>query len=302
MVTTEVENLARGCPACQSRDSFPRGLKAAFNMLSCRHCGTIYTSTFPAASSAQDYDGYYTAENLSIPDFIHRRLDEIVGDFEQYRLHNRLLEVGFGAGSFLHAAARAGWVVEGVEVSRTAAEHARAEGFNIFCGQLSEAQYEVGSFDVVIASEILEHVPDPAVMIGQVARIVRPGGLLWATTPNAKGLSARLLGLEWSAISPPEHLHLFSANGLRGLLLSAGFRRVQIRTESVNPFELVQKWRGHKTNNGGDSYNGSDRLRTGYRLNETLVKSAPRRAVKGLMNGLLRLSLLGDSLKIRAER
>jgi SAM-dependent methyltransferase len=301
MVATEVMDFARDCPACQSSNSYHRGIKAAFNMVSCQECGTLYTSVLPAPSSAQDYDSYYTAANLSVPDFIHRRLDDIVANFEGYRLRNRLLEVGFGAGSFLQAAARASWVVEGVEVSKTAAEHLRAEGINTFCGELSEANYQEGSFDVVIASEILEHVPDPASMIREVARILRPGGLLWATTPNAKGLSSRLLGLQWSAVSPPEHLHLFSASGLRKLLSSEGFQRAQIHTESMNPFELMEKWRRQKTN-GGDSYTGTDRVTTAYRLNEALLKSAPRRAVKSLMNGLLRLSLLGDSLKIAAER
>jgi len=268
-------------------------------MLLCRTCGSLYTSTLPGSSHAQDYDSYYTSANLSVPEFVNKRLDEIVLGFDRYRQSNRLLEVGFGAGSLLQAAARAGWNVAGVEISKTAAEHGRVQGFETFCGELSEANYESGCFDVVIASELLEHVSDPLLVTREVARIVRPGGLFWATTPNAKGLSPRLLGLNWSVVSPPEHLHLFSVKGVKGLLFNAGFRSVKIGTEGVNPFELFDLLR---RKNGKDFKSGNDRVSTGYQLNEALVKTAPRRAVKNTINRLLRLSHLGDSLKIRAER
>lgn len=276
-------------------------------MLSCQKCGTIYTSSSSGRPQAQDYDGYYTSENLSVPDFIHKRLDEIVAGFSGYRVYNRMLEVGFGAGSLLGAATRAGWSVEGVEVSESAVKHGEAQGFKTFRGELSEAGYEAGSFDLVVATELLEHVQDPGAMIREIARILRPGGLFWGTTPNSRGLSPRLLGLEWSVICPPEHLHLLSENGVRNLLFEAGFRKVSIDTEGTNPFELV-KLRGRKRKTGllpsGDlpPASGCDRVNASYRLNESLMKSGPRRTVKNLLNGLLRLSHLGDSLKIRAER
>ena len=47
---------------------------------------------------------------------------------------------------------------------------------------------------------------------------------------------------------------------------------------------------------------GVERVQTGYELNAFLSESRPRRLVKDAVNGLLRLSRLGDSLKIRAER
>ena len=105
------------------------------------------------------------------------------------------------------------WVAEGVEISRTATEHARVEGFKVFCGDLAEAGYPAGYFDVIIASELLEHVDEPGRVVAEMARILRPGGLLWATTPNIEGLSARVLGLNWTTVSP-DHLHLFSRKGI----------------------------------------------------------------------------------------
>ena len=302
MISSRAVKPERNCPACQSSSASLEGEKHDFAVLACRSCGTLYTSTLPDTSHSQDYDGYYTAENLSVPEFINQRLDEIVAGFDRYRDSNKLLEVGFGAGSLLQAATRAGWSVSGVEISKTAAEHGRAQGFETFCGELGQANYANGAFDVVIASELLEHVPDPRLVAQEIARIIRPGGLFWATTPNAKGCSPRLLGLDWSVVSPPEHLHLFSEKGLKTLLLDAGFRSVRIGTEGINPFELFDSLRRRNGAKGTEFTTGNERVNSGYRLNEALVKTGPRRAVKNAVNKLLRISHLGDSLKIWAER
>ncbi len=301
MTAPENDPVARNCPACNSSKGRKQGRKNDFDILVCGSCGTLYTQTLPTLSTSQDYDAYYGVENLSVPEFIKRRLDEIVSDFEPYRRTNRLLDIGCGAGSVLEAARKAGWKAEGVEISRPAVDHVRAAGFEAFCGELTEARYPTGHFDVVTASELLEHVPEPGHLVSEVARILRPGGLWWATTPHSKGASGQLLKLDWSVISPPEHLHLFSARGLQGLLLSHGFRRVRIKTEGVNTIELLRRARGRSISNN-DKSEGFDRVRTSYQLNEALVSSAPRRAVKDVLNGLLRVSRLGDSLKVWAER
>ncbi len=291
----------RECPACLSRNSYRSGQKSDYEILKCAECGSLFTAKFPAVAEAQDYDDYYSEANLSVPEFTHRRLDEIVAGFDRYRRTTRFLEIGFGAGSFLEAAKRAEWEVDGVEVSQSACEHSRADGFKVFCGELAEAKYPDGAFDVVVASELMEHVADPVSLLQEVARIVRPGGLFWATTPNARGLSSRWLGTGWSVLSPPEHLHLFSGPGVKRLLLKVGFSRVAINTEGLNPFELVKKFRRHGAKPSGTSA-GTERVNSGYKLAESLSCSPTRNAIKKSVNGLLRISRLGDSLKIWADR
>ena len=303
MIATQDGVVTRSCPACSSSNARTRGRKNDFDILACRSCGTLYTATLPNAATSQDYDAYYGVENLSVPEFINRRLDEIIGTFSHYRKTNRLLDIGCGAGSLLQAAARAGWNAVGVEISFPAVEHVTAAGFEAFCGELAEARFPDGHFDVVTASELLEHVPEPAPLVREIARILRPGGLWWATTPHSNGASGQLLKLDWSVVSPPEHLHLFSSSGLRHLLLNQGFQHVRIKTEGVNPIELLRRVRGRNLSaNDSLQSEGTIRVRSSYKLNEALVSSAPRRIVKNFVNGLLRVSQLGDSLKIWAER
>ncbi len=300
MIENNIDSAERRCPACDSARTTYVGQKNDFRMLSCQKCGTLYTSGLPAPESAEDYDGYYNSENLSVPDFINKRLDEIVAGFSAYRQNGRLLDIGFGAGTVLQAAARAGWTATGIEVSQTAVEYVRGLGFTVFCGELAEAKYPDGHFDVITASEVLEHVPEPDALLREMARVLRPGGLLWATTPNGKGLSSRLLGLKWSTVSPPEHLQLFSLKGLKTMLDAAGFRRVRIVTHGVNPFEILHTLRQRRSN--GEVQECSDRVGSSYRLNEFLTESHSRKALKGIANGLLSVGHFGDSLKTWAEK
>jgi SAM-dependent methyltransferase len=294
-------------------------------MFSCRGCATLYTSALPDAAGAQNYDEYYDAHNLSVPDFIHLRLAEIVAGFAPYRRAGRLLDIGCGAGTVLEAARRAGWEAEGVEVSRPAVEHLRARGFAIFHGELAAARYPENHFDVVIASEVIEHLADPRDLLREAARVLRPGGLLWATTPHSRGASARALGIGWSTVCPPEHLHLFSRRGLKNLLREAGFSRVRVATHGVNPYEILAGWRGRAAppphggapaagddagGNAGDAAGdagnaagaGFNRVESSYSLNESLNRNRALKTVKGLLNAALNVTRLGDSLKITAEK
>jgi 2-polyprenyl-3-methyl-5-hydroxy-6-metoxy-1,4-benzoquinol methylase len=302
MTEPHMPEPTRGCPACHFTQAADRTWKNNFLLLRCGNCQTLYVPHLPAAHTALDYDCYYRDDNLTVPDFINRRLGEIVAGFARYRSHNRLLDVGFGAGSFLLAAARQHWQAMGVEVSQPAVAQARRLGFKVFHGELAEAIYPDHYFDVVIASEILEHLPEPRNLVQEVARILRPGGLFWATTPHGGGLSFRLLGVKWSVIAPPEHLQLFSTRGLKLMLAEVGYRKVELRTEGVNPLEILH---GIKSKHSSDEAQATSvapfgRVSSGYELNEKMMQSPLRRGAKKAINRILNMSKMGDTLKIAA--
>jgi 2-polyprenyl-3-methyl-5-hydroxy-6-metoxy-1,4-benzoquinol methylase len=289
--------MKRACPACFKSDSKSIGTKNEFEILVCRNCQTLFTSRVPEFDEAENYDEYYTEKNLQVPEFTNQRLREILDNFEPYRQSNRLLDVGFGAGTILQVAAEKKWEAFGMEVSESAIKQARAQGFNVFHGELWEADYPEHYFDVVTASEIIEHLPDPQRFLKEVARILRPGGLLWATTPSSRGLSYRLIGLDWSIIFPPEHIQLFSKKAMARMLEEAGFSQYKIHTHGVNPMEIMHHFKSR--NEGANS--GFDRVETGYQLNENLNSSQTKKKIKLLMNNTLNFMQMGDSLKIFAQ-
>lgn len=292
-------SVGRACPACQAIDYFKRGTKGGCDLLVCRRCKTLFIAKLPDAESSKNYQNYYTETNLTVPDFINRRMDDIVRGFSSFRDNGRLLDVGFGASTLLKAAQRAGWKPFGVDVSPNACEQASSLGFEVFCGTLEAANYSDDVFDVVTASEVLEHVPEPKRVLAEIARVLRPGGLLWMTTPHAWGISAFMLGLKWSVVRPPEHLQLFSIRGAKRMLEQNGFRCLGVATEGVNPYELIQGLRVNRTENP-DVLN--ERVLPGYQLNEALLASKRRRLLRSGLNSILNLSRSGDSLKIWAQK
>ena len=295
------EKTLRACAACGSSESRPLGVKHGFSLVVCRKCATVYTPYSPWYSSEFYYETYYKDESLSPPPFVQTRLEEITAEFAPYRQTNRLLDIGCGAGNLLMAARKNGWNAQGLDVSSNAAKHVRGLGFEVFHGELHEAQFPAGHFDVMTAAEFLEHLPEPRLVLAEIARLLRPGGVLWTTTPHARGLSARVLGVKWRCIWPPEHLQLFSAGGLKSLLHDVGFRRIRVQTTGGNPMEILHAMGGKKdAPRTVDQH--FDRVATGYQLNESLMKSRPRRALKNILNGVLNLSRLGDSLKVFATR
>ena len=295
------EKTLRACAACGSNDAQPLGIKNELELVCCRKCASVYTTYSPWYSSEYYYQTYYPEASLSPPAFVQMRLEEITAGFAPYRQTNRLLDIGCGAGNLLKAAHKHGWTAHGLDVSGNAVKHVRSLGFEVFQGELRNAQFPEQHFDVITAAEILEHLSEPRVLLEEVARILRPGGLFWTTTPNARGLSARVLGLKWRCVWPPEHLQLFSPGGLKGLLRDIGFREIRVQTTGGNPMEIFHAL-GRKQDAPKTVDQHFDRVTTAYQLNESLMKNRSRRVIKDVVNFGLNLSGLGDTLKIFAVR
>lgn len=296
------EKETRACVACGSDDAQKLGVKNELEIVSCRDCNTVYTSYSPWYTSTYFYEGYYLKDDeIEIPPFVQARLQDITAEFAPYRQTNKLLDLGCGAGGLLKAARNHGWQAQGLDVSQHAANHVREMGFEVFEGELHDAQFPSGHFDVVTAAELLEHISEPRALLEEVARILRPGGLFWTTTPHARGISARVLGLKWRCIWPPEHLQLFSIRGLRALLRESGFRDIRVDTTGGNPVEIWHALGRTKTAPKTVDQH-FDRVLTSYQLNESLMKSRSRRALKSTVNSFLNLSRLGDSMKVFAVR
>ena len=162
------------------------------------------------------------------------------------RVGDRVLEVGCGTAALAAvAASRGARVTANCDVSLRwlvlARKRLTEEGFDVelVCCAAEEAPFEPNSFDVVLASDVIEHVADPAAFLAGRRRVLRPGGLLFLATPNRYSLGlephVRLPAVGWlprgaarryveAVRHVPHHdVRLLSARDLRRLLLAQGF-------------------------------------------------------------------------------
>lgn len=142
---------------------------------------------------------------------------------------SRLLDIGCGDGNFLKIATRLGYTAEGLEFDQQAVTTARACGLSIHHGGLPQTGLAAAHWDVVTLSQVIEHVHDPLAALREIARLLRPGGMLWLATPNVDAPGHSRFGPDWRGLEPPRHLVLFSSGALRDSLVKAGFEAIRFR-------------------------------------------------------------------------
>lgn len=147
----------------------------------------------------------------------------------------RLLEIGCGNGRRLAHFRDRGWQVEGQEVDAQAAHYARDHlGLNIHEGPVTDLKLAASSYDAIVLSHVIEHVHDPVGLLAEAHRLLKAGGNLSVTTPNALGLGHRTFGRHWYWLDSPRHLQIFSPRTLETAASRAGFLKPRIWTSNTH--------------------------------------------------------------------
>jgi SAM-dependent methyltransferase len=140
----------------------------------------------------------------------------------------RVLDLGCRSGALTQHFLGGNSVV-GLDIDAAALEKAATLGIQPVQANVEEPlPFEDGSFDAVVAGELFEHLQFPDALVAEIGRVLRPGGVLAGSVPNAFRVQSRLRFLRGK---PPEddptHLRMFSPAALRQLL--SGFERVELR-------------------------------------------------------------------------
>ena len=134
-----------------------------------------------------------------------------------------VLDLGCRAGA-LSQHFLAGNEVTGVDVDENALGHAADRGLRTVWGDVEEPlPFEDGSFDAVVVGEILEHVRFPDEVISEIARVLKPDGVVVGSVPNAFRLKNRVKFLFGrSPENNPMHLRMYSPAAIRQELAPLG--------------------------------------------------------------------------------
>ena len=238
-----------------------------YAIINCQKCGFKHVTPIPSQDKLNHLyqKEYYKSEK---PFYIERYIEDIewwnslytqrYKYFEKRILKKEksILDIGSGPGLFLNLGKERGWATTGIEPSEQASKYStEILGLDIKKFFLTrDTVDELGSFDVVNMGEVLEHLPDPAEMLGFVSKLLNDDGLLCLIVPN--DFNPFQIALQnyhkfepwW--IAYPFHLNYFSPNTLSDLVARCGFEVLDVHTTfPIDMFLLM-----------GRNYIGNDAL------------------------------------------
>jgi len=188
----------------------------------------------------------YTAANHEVS---HTYLKPVVDSFvEKIPSKSVVLDMGCGNGSFLSLYRDRGWVLYGTDFSTTGIEIAKRSypdiHFILGDSQTSaeDLTKQLGLVDLVLSTEVIEHLYDPKAFLRTAYSVLKPGGVLVITTPyhgylkNLALASTGSMDKHFTVLWDHGHIKFWSAKTLGKAIEDAGFRDIRFKGAGRVPY------------------------------------------------------------------
>jgi dolichol-phosphate mannosyltransferase len=183
-----------------------------------------------------DYDWRAHDSKHFLQRYWQRKRHEIIMGW--HRPGGRVLDIGCGSSRIL--ASVPGMI--GLDVSIQKLRFMRGKGCLTLRGSVYTLPFPDASFDEVIFSQVIEHIPRHPHIMGEVRRVMKPGARLIIGTPDYDRMFWVILEHFYNALKPEayahEHISHYTLGSMRRLLADNGFRH--LRSRYVGGGELVQ--------------------------------------------------------------
>jgi 2-polyprenyl-3-methyl-5-hydroxy-6-metoxy-1,4-benzoquinol methylase len=222
------------------------GVPGLFRIVECSSCGFLFTNPRPKPgyldrlyqtyygdheSRAREKDGPLRSALVRSP-LLRRAYHRVFGNplgTVLGKARGRVLDVGCGTGAMLKEMEASGLETYGVEPNPKAVQACLRKGLRVVEGTLENARYPAGYFDTIILSHVIEHVPSPRSTLGFLYPILKPGGRVFISCPNARSYMAGLFKQFWAGWHIPFHLSHFTPETMKTLILETPFQPLLIR-------------------------------------------------------------------------
>ena len=254
------KELSYSCPACNSQKISPwinkEKLGINYKIWKCYHCKTGFMNPQPTRNfldSIYQYSGHGLLSPISLAEVVNKELEYPNATIDSKRLVTwskkhlslnklqRALDIGSGFGFFSQVALQEGFEVKAINPGVW--ENNIFKELNKFSPiqtYFENVDFKGESFDLVILSQVLEHVERPLEFLIKIKRVIKPSGVLAIAVPNVNSFLVKILkNKENGCFWVPEHLTYFSGKGLKKILLRAGFIIVRNVFVSRIPYNTV---------------------------------------------------------------
>lgn len=221
-------SISLRCSICSSdcfRKIFAKGEQ---DFIKCMGCGLIRLHSIPVLDELLRYydqilETEVGAAFVAEEEMLRATARCHVETVHRYSAGKRWLDIGCGTGLMLEEASKAGFIVEGIDISQGGIEKARERELRVY-RSTPEAFFPDTPYDIVTAFDVIEHVLDPVSFLESVNRLLRTEGIFVLTTPDTNSLFCRLMGKRWYFYIPEQHLFYFNRHNLTTLLTRLRFR------------------------------------------------------------------------------
>lgn len=230
-LNNESWKVIKRCPLCTSENKlnliyiaadYHYRIHGLFPIVRCEVCTLVFLNPVPSEEELTRLypPSYYSYQSFKKKNkfkaFIRGLLFFNIETKDPFfSLPGRMLDIGCGSGSFLHAMREKGWETYGVEVNTAAAELGRkSAGLEIISGNLLDAAFPENHFDYIRLNHSFEHLLNPNEILMEIYRILRPDGKVLIGVPNIDGLNARIFKKYWWYLGAPVHPFNYSVRTL----------------------------------------------------------------------------------------
>jgi SAM-dependent methyltransferase len=241
------------CPACLGRGSPLRLIvDGRYRLVRCLQCRTQYFRPDPrlapeaTAAAISEYWERYKFQLYANPAVQHdyeQRYSSALREAERSAGPIRsLLDVGCGIGNFVAFANAQSVTAYGVDVDAEAVSAARSRGLTVCQSDDLDARLPDRSVDAMTLWDVIEHLYDPAPVVDQVLKKLRPGGILILETPDAafpvRTAVLAAYGMSRGRFDLTAHLYYwehkiyFTESGLRSILGRVGCEVLGVKHET----------------------------------------------------------------------
>lgn len=313
---------AKFCKICKSRLQLKyknlfdirHGCAGKFQIYECSNCGFMQTRPeLKRNEISKIYSKYYPRQKIDLK-FISEAGKNMPSKKELWlkglwgtchydtKKGEKVLDIGSGVGSSLAEIEALGGKAWGIDPDLNALKIARKLKLNFHHGFLDNCPFKKSYFDLITASQVIEHEPLPLKFLKLCKKNLKGSGRIRLSFPNTGALYKKLWGRNWLHWHIPYHLNHFNRKSFRLLAKKAGLEVVSMKTVTPNLWTILQirSWINNPKEGERDyMWDGGQQLKKSKEVSRKFLSQALPYVEKLLLiNRLIDILGLGESLVV----